>query len=63
MHTTKFVTLSQTEHKHLKIQPSKVEALGAQQTMVPVVINEFKKLCVQYPIVLTKNDHNLNQLQ
>ena len=55
MHTTKFVTLSQTEHKHLKIQPSKVEALGAQQTMVPVVINEFKKLCVQYPIVLTKN--------
>lgn len=55
MQTPKLITLSHNEHKHLKIQPSKVDALGAQQTMVPVVINEFKKLCVQYPIVLTKN--------
>lgn len=50
------VTLSPIEHKNLKVQPKKAESLGSAQTMVPVVISEFQKLCVQYPIVLTKNE-------
>lgn len=54
--TPHMVTLSNHEHRDLKIQTSKVEALGAQQTTIPVVVNEFAKLCVQYPIVFTKHE-------
>jgi hypothetical protein len=50
-----FVTLDSKTHKDLKIDPTKVEAQGAQERMIPVVMSEFLKLIVQYPIVLTKN--------
>jgi hypothetical protein len=37
------------------VNPEQVLAQAAQLNMVPVVLGEFQKLCVQYPIVLTKN--------
>lgn len=51
----KLVSLSKELHKHLKVDPDKVEALGANLRMVPVMLSEFSRLVVQYPIVLTKN--------
>lgn len=50
-----FVALHHQHHKNLSIDPSKIEAQGAHERMVPVVLSEFLKLVVQYPIVFTKN--------
>ncbi len=50
-----FVALNNQAHKYLKIDSSKIEAQGAHERMVPVVLSEFLKLVVHYPIVLTKN--------
>lgn len=52
---TKLVPLNRDNHAALKIDPKKIEAIGAHEKMVPVVVSEFLKLSVQYPIVLTKN--------
>lgn len=53
---TKRVALSPTLHKLLKIDTDKLEAQGANERLVPVVITEFPKLVVQYPIVFTKSE-------
>ena len=50
-----FVALNNQTHKYLKIDSAKIEAQGALERMVPVVLSEFLKLVVHYPIVLTKN--------
>ncbi len=50
-----FVALHHQHHKNLTIDTTKVEAQGANERMVPVVISEFLKLVVQYPIVFIKN--------
>lgn len=42
-------------HKHLMINPSAAELHGAELNMIPVVVEEFNNLAVQYPIVLTKH--------
>ncbi|MES2824173.1 MAG: SapC family protein [Pseudomonadota bacterium] len=50
-----FVALNNKAHKNLTIDPAKIEAQGARENMAPVVISEFLKLVVQYPIAFTKN--------
>lgn len=51
----RLVALNSAAHRNLRVDPEKVHAHAAQLNMVPVVPGEFLKLCVQYPIVLTKN--------
>ncbi len=53
---TNLVALNPEKHKHLKINKDKLEAQGANERIVPVVIGEFSKLVVQYPIALTKSE-------
>lgn len=53
---TTFVALHPQLHKHLTIDPARIEAHGAKERMVPVVMSEFLKLVVHYPIVFTKNN-------
>ena len=52
---TAHVALDVNVHKHLKLDPTRVEEAGADLHMIPVVVSEFMKLVVQYPIVLTKH--------
>ena len=52
---TKLVAINNQAHRELKVDPSKVEELGADMNMVPVVTSEFLKLVVHYPIVFTKS--------
>lgn len=49
------VALDNKIHKALRVDTKLAEAEGAEMHLVPVVINEFLKLVVQYPIVFTKN--------
>lgn len=50
-----FVALHNQLHQSITIDTSKIEAQGAQEHMVPVVLSEFLKLVVSYPIVFTKS--------
>lgn len=52
---TRLVPLNNEAHRELKIASENIDAIGANERMVPVVVSEFLKLSVQYPIVLTKN--------
>lgn len=52
---SQFVALHNQLHQSLRIDTQRIEALGAEQNMVPVVVSEFLKLVVHYPIVFTKN--------
>jgi hypothetical protein len=49
------VALDPQAHRHLRIDTRRVEAAGATLNMVPVVLSEFLKLVVQYPIAFTKD--------
>jgi len=49
------VSLNNNTHRTLKIDRSKIASVGAHERMIPVVLSEFLKLSVQYPIVFTKN--------
>lgn len=49
------VELNNTLHRHLRIDSRAVESAGAALHMVPVVVSEFLKLVVQYPIALAKD--------
>ena len=51
----RLVALDNRSHRDLRVDPEKVVAQGAKLHMVPVVLSEFLKLCVQFPIVFTKN--------
>ena len=51
----RLTALNNTAHRQLRVNPAQVLAEAARLNMVPVVLGEFLKLCVQYPIVLTKN--------
>ena len=51
----RLIALDSAAHRHLRVNPAQVQAHAAQLNMVPVVLGEFLKLCVQYPIVLAKN--------
>jgi hypothetical protein len=51
----RLIALNSAAHRNLRVDPEQVLAQAAQLNMVPVVLGEFLKLCVQYPIVMTKN--------
>ena len=51
---TKFVSLHNNLHRHIRVDQRRIEAQGAKERMVPVVMSEFLKLAVQYPIAFTK---------
>lgn len=52
---TNLIALHNIAHRHFRICPEKVEAHGANLSMVPVMLSEFLKLVVQFPIALSKN--------
>lgn len=49
------IALNQQVHQAIRINTQTVEAQASQLNMVPVVLSEFLKLAVQFPIALTKN--------
>lgn len=49
------VALDAKEHQQVYIDTQCAELESAHLNMVPVVVSEFLKLAVQYPIALTKN--------
>lgn len=49
------VLLDKTAHRHMHINSGLVEVQGGKLNMVPVVLSEFLKLVVQYPIAFAKN--------
>ena len=51
----RLTALNSAAHRNVRVNQQQVLAQAAQLNMVPVVLGEFLKLCVQYPIVLTKN--------
>ncbi len=59
---TNFVALHNQQHQALRIDTGLVESLGASNNMVPVVLSEFLRLVVHYPIVFTKNSETGNFL-
>jgi hypothetical protein len=52
---SQLVSLHNNIHKNLRVASDRVEDHAADLAMVPVVVSEFLKLVVQYPIALTKN--------
>lgn len=57
-----FVALHNQHHQQLRIDTQLIESLGATNNMVPVVISEFLRLVVNYPIVFTKSGETGNFL-
>lgn len=51
----RLVELSRREHGGLRIRDDLVEATAASQHMVPIVVSEFRRAAIQYPIVFAKN--------
>ena len=49
------VELSRSEHRGLRIRVDRVEACASDQHMIPIVVNEFRKAAIQYPIVFAKS--------
>ena len=49
------IALNSKTHQGLEIDKGKVESQAGHLHMVPVVLSEFLKLSLQYPIVITKN--------
>ena len=49
------VALHNHLHQSIRVNTHLVEVQGGQLNMVPVVLSEFLKLAVQFPIALTKN--------
>lgn len=51
----RLTALNSAAHRHIRVNQQQVLAQASQLNMLPVVLGELLKLCVQYPIVLTKN--------
>ncbi len=51
----RLVELSRSEHAGLRIRDDLVEASAASQHLVPIVVSEFRKAAIHYPIVFAKN--------
>ena len=49
------VELSRKEHAPLRIRADRVEASAADQHLVPIIVSEFRKAAIQYPIVFAKH--------
>lgn len=51
----RLVELSRSEHAGLRIRADRAEATASEQHMVPIVVSEFRKAAIQYPIVFAKH--------
>jgi hypothetical protein len=51
----RLVELSRSAHAGLKITRDGAEATAAGQHLIPIVVSEFRRAAVQYPIVFAKN--------
>lgn len=51
----RLVELSRSEHAGLRIRADRVEATASGQHLIPVVVSEFRKAAIQYPIVFAKH--------
>ena len=51
----RLVELSRGEHAGLRIRDDLVEASAASQHLIPIIVSEFRKAAIQYPIVFSKN--------
>lgn len=51
----RLVELSRSEHRELRIRADRVEAGAASQHLIPIVVGEFRKAAIQYPIVFAKH--------
>lgn len=49
------VELSRSEHRGLRIRADRVEACASGQHLIPLVVSEFRKAAIQYPIVFAKS--------
>ena len=49
------VQLDHAAHRQLRVHRGRAEAAAAHMNMAPVVLSEFLKLVVQYPIAFTKD--------
>src|SRR3954464_9567759 len=49
------VELSRSEHSGLGIRGGRVGATAATQHLIPIVVSEFRKAAIQYPIVFAKH--------
>jgi len=49
------VELSRSAHGGLRIAADRIEATAAAQHLIPIVVSEFRKAAIQYPIVFAKN--------
>ena len=49
------VELSRSAHSSLRIRADRVEATVATQHLIPLVVSEFRKAAIQYPIVFAKH--------
>jgi hypothetical protein len=51
----RLVELSRGEHAGLRIRADLVEASAAKQHLIPIVVSEFRKAAIQYPLVFAKS--------
>ena len=51
----RLVELSRREHRGLRIRADRVEACASGQHLIPLVVSEFRKAAIQYPIVFAKS--------
>jgi hypothetical protein len=51
----RLVELSRSAHAGLKITRDGAEATAAGQHLIPIVVSEFRRAAVQYPMVFAKN--------
>ena len=52
---SKIVAIDKNAHRDIRIDPLKVEGLGNDTNMVPIIMAEFLKAATRFPIVFTKN--------
>jgi hypothetical protein len=51
----RLVALNNKTHKNLRVNTGNIDEHGADLHMIPVVLSEFLKLVVQFPILFSKN--------
>jgi hypothetical protein len=51
----RLVELSRSEHAGLRIRADLAAASAARQHLIPIVVSEFRKAAIEYPIVFAKN--------
>jgi hypothetical protein len=51
----RLIELSRSEHAGLRIRPDLAEASASNQHLIPIVVSEFRKAAIQYPIVFAKH--------